>query len=280
MDVTGGIQVRKRRHAHFNMRITFILPIAGDNSLIGRSEIDTLVKYLGQTLNRSQLPVAGERFLVRYLSKKGGTVFDLFGGSGTSSIAALVEGRHAVYIDKDPDQYRLFETRATDYFRMEEMKAAALGLGTEGMPEEEVKKLAEAFNTATVPSAEQLEFGSMVGSIVEPANFNGAMCALMGRARALKIELNLDDIRLQQVQPYDYEAAEEFVGYILSTGMEFDHWRHVFLDMKQFATQRDTVASFTNKDNGERVKRDYLTWLEVDVRFCYLSFMVALHVDS
>lgn len=47
-------------------------------------------------------PVALMRWLIRLVTKPGDVVLDPFGGSGTTGVAALLEGRRVVLIERDP----------------------------------------------------------------------------------------------------------------------------------------------------------------------------------
>ena len=51
------------------------------------------------------------RWLVRLVTPPGGTVLDLFGGSGTTAEACVVEGFRCVLIDKDPVAAKLIKAR-------------------------------------------------------------------------------------------------------------------------------------------------------------------------
>ena len=51
------------------------------------------------------------RWLVRLVTPPGGTVLDLFAGSGTTAEACIVEGFRCVLIDKDPVAAELIKTR-------------------------------------------------------------------------------------------------------------------------------------------------------------------------
>ena len=46
-------------------------------------------------------PIALARWWVRYICPPGGTVLDPFGGSGTTAVAALTEGRSCVLVEKE-----------------------------------------------------------------------------------------------------------------------------------------------------------------------------------
>ena len=56
-------------------------------------------------------PVALMRYLVRLVTRKGGTVLDPFMGSGTTGIAALQEGMNFVGIEKDEHYYEIASRR-------------------------------------------------------------------------------------------------------------------------------------------------------------------------
>ena len=51
------------------------------------------------------------RYLVRLVTPPGGTVLDPFMGSGTTGIAAALEGFEFVGIDQDPDYVAIAEAR-------------------------------------------------------------------------------------------------------------------------------------------------------------------------
>jgi hypothetical protein len=48
-------------------------------------------------------PVALMRWLIRLLTEPGDIVLDPFGGSGTTGVAALLEGRRVILVERDPD---------------------------------------------------------------------------------------------------------------------------------------------------------------------------------
>jgi site-specific DNA-methyltransferase (adenine-specific) len=55
------------------------------------------------------------RYLCRLVTPPGGTILDPFAGSGTTGIAATLEGFNFVLIEKDPDYVRIAEKRV-EYF--------------------------------------------------------------------------------------------------------------------------------------------------------------------
>jgi site-specific DNA-methyltransferase (adenine-specific) len=60
-------------------------------------------------------PIALMRYLCRLVTPPGGTILDPFAGSGTTGIAATLEGFNFVLIEKDPDYVRIAEKRV-EYF--------------------------------------------------------------------------------------------------------------------------------------------------------------------
>jgi hypothetical protein len=84
----------------------------------GRQELDS---HPGLSLD-------AQRFLVRSLTQPGDTILDIFGGVGTTSLAALVEGRHAVYFEENEASAALASTRVSLFFSGEGEKAHAKGL--------------------------------------------------------------------------------------------------------------------------------------------------------
>ena len=59
-------------------------------------------------------PLALMRYLVRLVTRKGGTVLDPFMGSGTTGVAAIQEGMNFVGIEKDPHYYEIASRRVND----------------------------------------------------------------------------------------------------------------------------------------------------------------------
>ncbi|WP_336134758.1 DNA-methyltransferase [Natronomonas amylolytica] len=78
------------------------------------------VRGTGQTLDNGArersgaFPLEIPLRLVRMYSVRGDTVLDPFVGTGTTSLAALVEGRNSVGIERDAELAEAFEARATD----------------------------------------------------------------------------------------------------------------------------------------------------------------------
>ena len=50
-------------------------------------------------------------WLVRLITPPGGTVLDMFAGSGPVGEAAIVEGFHCILIEQDPKSAELIKTR-------------------------------------------------------------------------------------------------------------------------------------------------------------------------
>jgi site-specific DNA-methyltransferase (adenine-specific) len=56
-------------------------------------------------------PVPLLRWLAKLVCPPGGTVLDLFAGSGTTAEACLIEGFRSVLIEQDPNAAELIRTR-------------------------------------------------------------------------------------------------------------------------------------------------------------------------
>lgn len=65
--------------------------------------------------HEAKFPVELPRRVIKLLSEKGDTVLDCFMGSGTSAIAALMEGRHYIGIDKEEKYVQLSMNNIKDY---------------------------------------------------------------------------------------------------------------------------------------------------------------------
>lgn len=59
-------------------------------------------------------PLALMRYLVRLVSRKGGTVLDPFMGSGTTGVAAIQEGMNFIGIERDPHYYEIASRRISE----------------------------------------------------------------------------------------------------------------------------------------------------------------------
>lgn len=70
--------------------------------------------------HEAKFPVELPRRVIKLLSDKGDTVLDCFMGSGTSAIAALMEGRHYIGIDKEEAYVQLARSNIEDYRRTTE----------------------------------------------------------------------------------------------------------------------------------------------------------------
>lgn len=56
-------------------------------------------------------PIGLMRFLILMYSRKNDVIWDLFGGSGSTSIAACLESRYSVYVDNNPEATKIFEEK-------------------------------------------------------------------------------------------------------------------------------------------------------------------------
>ena len=53
------------------------------------------------------------RWLIRLVTKPGDVVLDPFGGSGTTGVAALLEGRRVVLVEREPAYAAIARARLT-----------------------------------------------------------------------------------------------------------------------------------------------------------------------
>jgi len=68
--------------------------------------VERLRREDGEFLNRAQKPLDVIEKLVRTGSTQGGLVMDLFGGTGTTLVAADRAKRVCYYVERDPEQVR------------------------------------------------------------------------------------------------------------------------------------------------------------------------------
>lgn len=111
---------------------------AGQFTERGRPEQD--VRY-----GKTSKSFGGERFLVRSLTSPGDTVMDVFGGAGTTAIAALSEGRHVVFFDSDPLAITTSTQRVVEFIENERLKAVTLGVKEGSLLDEGSKEAATMY---------------------------------------------------------------------------------------------------------------------------------------
>lgn len=119
-------------------RINQICSFTGPISFIGRPELDT-------KLVENQAPIDLSRFVVRSLTGRGETVLDLYGGVGTTTTAAIYEGRNAIYVDRDLGLFTTARARVTKLMDTEAAKATFLNVQRGGDLDEGAKKAAEQY---------------------------------------------------------------------------------------------------------------------------------------
>lgn len=66
---------------------------------------------MAQNVHPTVKPIEVMRRLIRLVSRPGHTIIDPFLGSGTTGIAAILEGRNFVGIEREPDYFRIASTR-------------------------------------------------------------------------------------------------------------------------------------------------------------------------
>jgi hypothetical protein len=126
-----------------NAPINMVWLLTGTVTFVGRPELDTKVA-------EKQTPVDLSRFLVRSLTSHGDTVLDLFGGVGTTSTAAIYEGRNAVYADKDFSRFTSARARVGKLLDNEAAKAAFLKVVLGGETGEQAKEMALQYAKGTM----------------------------------------------------------------------------------------------------------------------------------
>lgn len=66
---------------------------------------------MAQNVHPTVKPIELMRRLIRLVTRPGHTVIDPFMGSGTTGVAAMLEGRNFIGIERDPDYFKIAETR-------------------------------------------------------------------------------------------------------------------------------------------------------------------------
>jgi DNA modification methylase len=66
------------------------------------------------------------RKLIRDLVPEGGTVLDPFGGSGTTAVAAMLEGRESISIERDPEYFEIMSKRLQGWYDSDTMRQMEL----------------------------------------------------------------------------------------------------------------------------------------------------------
>ncbi len=91
------------------------LPVQTKNSRLSHMSSDITGKVvkpvLAQNPHPTPKPIELMRRLVRLVSRPGHTILDPFMGSGSTGIAAVLEGRNFIGIERDPDYFKIASTR-------------------------------------------------------------------------------------------------------------------------------------------------------------------------
>lgn len=66
---------------------------------------------MAQNIHPTVKPIELMRRLIRLVSRPGHTIIDPFMGSGTTGVAAVLEGRNFIGIERDPEYFKIAETR-------------------------------------------------------------------------------------------------------------------------------------------------------------------------
>ena len=92
-------------------------PIGGD----GRNQTHTnyptsVLRYPSETkpIHPTQKPLELMRYLVRTFTNEGDTVLDCCFGSGTTAVAAVMEGRRFIGVERDPTYFEMARKRLSE----------------------------------------------------------------------------------------------------------------------------------------------------------------------
>lgn len=101
---------RKMRPTHHGLRnnIPYVSEDGGDRLM--RSVLQIRNEH-GRAIHPTQKPVELVLPLLRYSCPPGGTALDCFAGSGTTGVAARIEHRDAILIEKDPTHAAVLRQR-------------------------------------------------------------------------------------------------------------------------------------------------------------------------
>jgi DNA modification methylase len=66
---------------------------------------------MAQNVHPTVKPIEVMRRLIRLVSRPGHTIIDPFLGSGTTGVAAVLEGRNFIGIEREPDYFEIAKTR-------------------------------------------------------------------------------------------------------------------------------------------------------------------------
>lgn len=113
------------------------------------------------------------RWLVRHFSKRGDRVLSLFDGTGTTTVAALMEGRHCVGVDYCTEMHQQAAFRVQNFLRTEKVLAESLS------PPETTS------SAAPRPVVSRMEVRAKVFEMLEEAqgNVEEEVRAVMSKAR-------------------------------------------------------------------------------------------------
>lgn len=104
MDATAKTVRRKTRPAHTG-RIEASAYVSQDGGPRLMRSVPQVRNEHSHAIHPTQKPLDLLRPIIRYSVPPGGIVLDCFGGSGSTAVAALEEGRKAIYIERHPDVF-------------------------------------------------------------------------------------------------------------------------------------------------------------------------------
>ena len=126
-----------------------------------------LAEYLVGELNPTQKSMDEARWLIRHFSVPGDTVYSIFDGTGTYTIAALLEGRSALSVDRDDRQQQHARARVCSLKEAEQLrtlfweKYTAYDEGPERFRAAQLQRAAQVFGEKSGSPSEELVYKAL-----------------------------------------------------------------------------------------------------------------------
>jgi len=101
-------------------------PYFGGNAVSANYFLSGGTKSADRTDHPTQKNLRMIRKLVRDLCPEGGLVLDPFGGSGTTAVACLIEGRRCITIERDEEYFETMRTRINRWYDSDQIRQMEL----------------------------------------------------------------------------------------------------------------------------------------------------------
>jgi hypothetical protein len=217
----------------------------------------------GEPVNKTQLPFASQRMLTTYLSRPGGWVLDLFGGSATTTVAALKMGRNAVYVDNDATQFEAAKSRVSELFDMEKQKANAMALLVSDMgPGENAEVSRQNYKGGLASRSAGLTFREVYDSAMRQDAILQGM-STMARPLTRKYDLSPNES--------DAEVAELLAGFWVECCSRAT-WDVLFNKTLSPMSQMTAITDFCTRPDV--VEAGFMSWLEKNVSTHYQQHLI------